>query len=148
MDIKKTGYFKAICGFALLCQLTAFGLEMLPDAVMLPFASGPNKWVTKTFSYFSLTPFGYAEYFPLLTGALTFTVIVFSAILLLKKNRDSKLRKTAFLCSIIAFILSAIPLFKYGTVYFSILNYTISALMLISAVSLALANRYTEKRRY
>jgi transcriptional regulator with XRE-family HTH domain len=139
ISIKNTN--KAIYSFVLLCQLTVLVLEMLPDVVMLPFASGPNKWVTKTFSYFSLTPFGYAEYFPLLTGVLTITVIVFCIISLMKKKRAPKLQNAAFMCSIIAIVLSFLPLFKYGEKYMSVINYTISALILISIILQAVANR-------
>lgn len=84
----------AIYSFVLLCQFTVLALEMLPDAVMMPFATGPNKWVTKAFSYFSLAPFGYADFFPLLTGVFTVAVTVLCTVSLVRKkpHQSSKMR--------------------------------------------------------
>ena len=144
VDIKNS--YRAMYSFLLLSQLTALILEMIPDALMLPFASGPNQWVTETFSYFSLTPFGYGEIAPVFTGALTIVAIVLSAINLLKVRKTFKLQNADFICAIIAFVLSILHLFKYGTAYMSFPNYAITALLLISVVLQAVVNRHIESK--
>ena len=132
---------KAVYGIALLCQLAALVLEVLPDGVILIFAPGPNERVTETFSYFSLTPFGYANFSPLPTGILTVAVIVLCAISLLKNLKATKLQNSAFICNVIALALSVMPLLLFGKEYMSTVSYTISALMLLSIVFQAVANR-------
>ena len=144
VDIKNS--YRAMYSFILLCQLTALILEMLPDALMLSFASGPNQWVTETFSYFSLTPFGYGEFAPVFTSVLTIVLIVLSAINLLKVRKIFKLQNADFICAIIAFVLSILHLFQYGTAYMSFPNYAITALLLISAVLQAVVNRHIESK--
>jgi hypothetical protein len=114
---------------------------MLPYGVVLIFASGPNERVTETFSYFSMTPFGYANFFPLLTGILTIAVIALCTISLIKKLRATRLKNAAFMCSIIAIVLSIMPLLLFGKEYMTVVSYIISALILISIVLQAVANR-------
>lgn len=137
---------RTMYGFILLSQVTALILEMLPDTLMVPFASGPNQWVTRTFSYFSLTPFGYAEFSPLLTGVLTIVITALSAVNLLKARNTGKLQNTDFICAIIAFVFSILHLFEYGTAYMFFPNYAISALLLLSVILQAVANRHIESK--
>ncbi|GEM_PF-97327 len=132
---------KVIYSIALLCQTAALILEMLPYGVVLIFASGPSERITETFSYFSLTPFGYANFFPLPTGILTIAVIIMCTISLIKKLKVSKYQNAAFMSSIIAAVLSVMPLLLFGKEYMSTISYTISALILISVILQALANR-------
>lgn len=132
---------KVIYSIALLCQIVGLILEMLPYGVVLIFASGPNERVTETFSYFSMTPFGYANFFPLPTGILTIAVIALCMISLLKKLRATRLKNAAFMCSIIAIVLSIMPLLLFGKEYMTAVSYIISALILISIVLQAVANR-------
>jgi len=145
VDIKNSS--KAMYSFILLSQLTALILEMLPDALMLPFASGPNQRVTETFSYFSLVPpFGSVEYAPIFTGVLTIAAAVLSGIHLLKARKTFKLQNADFICAIIALVLSILHLFNYGTAYMSFPGYAITALLLISVVLQAVANRHIERK--
>lgn len=138
---------KVVYGFALLCQLAALVLEALPNGVILIFASGPNERITETFSYFSMTPFGYANFFPLPTALLTVAVIVLCIVSLLKSLNVMKIQNAAFICSVIAIILSIMPLLLFGKEYMSAISYTISALMLLSIVFQAVANRHLNKAR-
>lgn len=131
--------------FTLLCQFTALALEMLPDAVKIPFAAGPNKWVANSFSYFSLTPVGYADFFPFLTGAFTVTAAVLCVVSLIRRGRMQKILNAAFICSVIDAALSIPILFKYGSAYTSALNYIISALIVISTFLQAVTNRHLAK---
>lgn len=145
-EINIKNSYRAMYSFILLSQVMALVFEMFPDALMLPFASGPNQWVTKTFSYFSLTPFGYAEFSPILTGVLTIIIIVLSAINLIQARKALKLQNADFICAIIAFVFSILHLLKYGAAYMSFPSYAISALILISAVVQAVANRRIESK--
>lgn len=145
-EINIKNSYRAMYSFILLSQVMALIFEMLPDALMLSFASGPNQWVTKTFSYFSLTPFGYAEFSPILTGVLTIIIIVLSAINLIQARKALKLQNADFICAIIAFVFSILHLLRYGAAYMSFPSYAISALILISAVLQAVANRRIESK--
>lgn len=141
-EINIKNSYRAMYSFILLSQVMALVFEMFPDALMLPFASGPNHWVTKTFSYFSLTPFGYAEFSPVLTGVLTIIIIALSAINLIQARKAAlKLQNADFICAIIAFVFSILHLLKYGAAYMSFPSYAISALILISTALQAVANR-------
>ncbi len=51
-------------------------LELLPYGAVCIFAASPTETIKKTFSYFSLTPFGYANFTPLLTALLTCLILV------------------------------------------------------------------------
>ena len=46
-------------------------LEALPMGAVCTFAISPTERVRETFSYFSLIPFGYANFAPLITAILT-----------------------------------------------------------------------------
>ena len=54
------------CGLSLLFLVSAFILELLPYGTVLPFAVT----LRRAFSYFGLTPFGYADFPPFLTALL------------------------------------------------------------------------------
>ena len=60
---------KKVC-LAVLPALTIV-LELLPLGAVCIFATSPTERVKETFSYFSLTPFGYANFAPLITAILT-----------------------------------------------------------------------------
>ena len=60
---------KKVC-LAVLPALTIV-LELLPFGAVCIFATSPTERVKETFSYFSLTPFGYANFAPLITAILT-----------------------------------------------------------------------------
>lgn len=132
---------KVMYSLALLCQVTAIVLEALPYSAVLIFAPGPNERITKTFSYFSLDPFGYANFFPLPTALLTVAVTALCLICLITKTGMLKLHKVAFICSMIAVVFSILPLLLLGGAYMSSAGYAISALLLVSVVFQALANR-------
>ena len=61
----------ALCAGALLALCTALALEIFGKGAVLIFADGPESRIVKNFSYFSLAPFGYANFWPFLTGRLT-----------------------------------------------------------------------------
>ena len=63
----------------LLLSIFAFAilvLELLPNGVVLNFANPEGAPWRKTYSYFSLTPFGYANFGPFITSVLTCILII------------------------------------------------------------------------
>ena len=67
---------KKVC-LAVLPALTIV-LELLPLGAVCIFATSPTERVKETFSYFSLTPFGYANFAPLITATLTVAIFLLS----------------------------------------------------------------------
>lgn len=126
---------------AILLQCAALILEILPIGAVMVFATGPTERVTELCSYFSLLPVGYANVTPLLTGILTASVILMGAIALFRFEKAPKLRKAVFICSIVSFLFSLVPLFLFGAVGMTAASYAISAAILMSACLQAVANR-------
>ena len=62
--------FLSIFAFAILV------LELLPNGVVLNFANPEGEPWRRTYSYFSLIPFGYANFGPFITAVLTCVLIV------------------------------------------------------------------------
>ena len=92
-------------------------LEILPYGAVCNFANPEGAPWRETFSYFSLTPFGYAHFSPFLTAVLT--CIVFSVLALYCFTGSKKVRSTAkaLLCAAVA--LSLCPLLL-GLRFFSV----------------------------
>lgn len=59
-------------------------LELLPNGVVLNFANPEGEPWRRTYSYFSLTPFGYANVGPFITAILTCILLVLVAVYLFK----------------------------------------------------------------
>ena len=77
-------------------------LEVLPLGAVCIFATSPTERVKETFSYFSLTPFGYANFAPLITATLTVAIFLLSLFSLKKKC----VLKALFVLSIITVVIS------------------------------------------
>ena len=71
----------------LLLSVVIILLEILPFGAVLNFATDSGETIRETFSYFSLVPFGYANFGPFLTSllssALLLLVLFYSVKLLL-----------------------------------------------------------------
>ena len=91
---------KKVC-LAVLPALTIV-LELLPLGAVCIFATSPTERVKETFSYFSLTPFGYANFAPLITATLTVAIFLLSLFSLKKKG----VLKALFVLSIITVVIS------------------------------------------
>ena len=137
MEARNKAYYSAAIGM----QCVALILEILPVGAVMVFAAGPGERVTKVFSYFSLLPVGYANVTPMLTGLLTIAVLLLGAIAIVRFGRSPKIRKAAFLCSVLAFLSSVVPLFLFGTVGMTAASYAVSGAIFLSACLQAVANR-------
>jgi len=76
---------KNIC---LIVILAVVILELLPYGAVLNFGNPDGEPFRKTFSYFSLTPFGYANLAPFMTAVLSVVILlhIIAAILCKTKN--------------------------------------------------------------
>ncbi|MCD8354902.1 MAG: helix-turn-helix domain-containing protein [Clostridiales bacterium] len=137
MKVTNKTYYLA----AVVLQCVALILEALPIGVVMVFATSPTERATKTYSYFSLLPLGYANVTPMLTGILTVVIIMLGVITLFKFEKTSNFRRKAFICSIIALIFSIIPLLQYGTAGMTTASYTVSGALALSICLQAVANR-------
>ena len=92
----------------LLFPIAAFILELLPMGAVCIFAPNPTDRVKETFSYFNLTPFGYANFGPFITAILT--CLLLAAIIAVKIKQNVKIRKCAFVISLVSAVTSLFPL--------------------------------------
>ena len=125
-----------------LCLLAALALELTPWGAVLNFArmaeDGTIGRFRETFSYFSLTPFGYANFFPLLTGVLTVILLLLALVQLLRPR--PRLGNALFVLDILGAAFSLLPLLL-GLDFFSAVGAAITAALGLAALCLALANR-------
>lgn len=114
--------------------------ELLPFGAVLRFMGDPETGEInrRTYSYFSLTPYGYANFGPLITAVLSTVLIVMLLILLFAKKPLIPLRTAALVISFIALAASLMPL-MYGLDYLSLPGAGITVLLLLAAVFECLA---------
>ena len=118
---------KKVC-LAVLPALTIV-LEALPLGAVCTFAPSPTERVRETFSYFSLIPFGYANFTPLITAILTVVILLLSLISLKKDSVFNAL----FVLSIITAIISLMPL-MYGLNNYSLVGALITIALVTESI--------------
>ena len=101
----------------------------MPCGTVCIFATSPTERVKETFSYFSLTPFGYANFAPLITATLTVAIFLLS-LFSLKKNG---ILKALFNLSIITVVISLLPL-MYGLNYYTLVGAFITVTLVIESI--------------
>ncbi len=121
----------------------ALVLELTPYGVILCFSrqaeDGGIGLYQERFSYFSLLPVGYGNFFPLLTGLLTAALLALS---LWRLRRDSRrIGGALFLGTALAAVFSLLPPVLFGAGYFSAVGGSITMCLLLSLGSVVLANR-------
>lgn len=99
-------------------------LELLPYGAVCNFANPNGDPWRETFSYFSLTPFGYANFSPFLTAVITCIVLVLLVIFALT-GKQGVARKAGNILPVAA-VLSLGPLL-FGISYYSLVGGLISA---------------------
>ena len=119
--------------FIMLCTtLIALILEILPYGAVCNFANPEGEPWRRTYSYFDLTPFGYANFAPFITAILTCALIILMVVSLIIKKQ---MRTPILAVSAIATVLSLAPLL-YGIRFFSVVGAFITvALALTTAVT-------------
>ena len=117
-------------------------LAALPQGVELRFMASPEEdipyYVTYA-PYFSLLPFGYANFGPLFTAVLTAVAFILSIIRLFFRSR--KLSAAAFVLSIIALVTSVMPLL-FGALTF--IGGAITALLALAGVLAGMLYKFTK----
>lgn len=111
---------------AVLLPIIAIILELLPYGAVLNFAPGPGETLRQTYSYFSLMPFGYANFGPFITALLTCVILLLTVVLLFKDSKG--IRKSIFVCSIIAIVTSLMPL-MFGFSYLTVVGACITVVL-------------------
>lgn len=104
--------------------------EALPNGVVLNFANPEGEPWRRTFSYFSLTPFGYADFAPFITAILTVMLLILSIIFLVKKKSINSVFK---IISGTTAVISVFPML-YGVEYITITGIVITVLLSINFV--------------
>lgn len=90
---------------SLCCMLISIILMALPFGVSMTFAPSPTERVTEYFSYFSMMPLGYGDWFPIITALLS--IFVFMLLLVdIKKVNTRRAVQTCLCTCIIVSLLS------------------------------------------
>ena len=113
-----------IIAFAILIVILV--LELLPYGAVLHFGNPEGEPFRATFSYFDLTPYGYANFGPFITAILTCVLLVLSIINLLVET--GKIKTIIKIVSLITFVISLAPLLVNC---YSVLGGAISVLLLL-----------------
>ena len=112
--MKKTRFLPLICPAAVLI------LELLPWGAALNFGQPDGETIRQTFSYFSLMPFGYANFWPLITAVLSCVLLIVSVCAVVRPSARA-LRTSANL-SAIATMTSIGSWVMFGFDYFTLVG--------------------------
>ena len=115
----------------MLCTtLIALVLEILPYGAICNFANPEGEPWRRTYSYFDLTPFGYANFAPFIVALLTCVLIILIVVSFVSKK---EMKAPILAVSAIATVLSLAPLL-YGIRFFSVVGALISVALAITTV--------------
>lgn len=128
--MKKSLFYKLTIIILLIIVLI---LEILPNGAVLNFSTSQGELTRKTYSYFSLTPFGYANFGPFLTAISTVLLLLLMLLFLLKEN--SLIFKTINFISVASLTFSLLPLIQ-DIKYFSVTGIFISLILAIEILIL------------
>lgn len=110
----------------LISPIAALILEIIPYGAVCVFAADEGERIRQTFSYFDLTPFGYANFGPFITAILTCALFVLAVIYVLKQSKG--LNTAIMNISGVATATSLMPLL-YGIDFFSVVGAVITVLL-------------------
>ena len=94
-------------------------LEILPYGAVCNFAKPEGEPWRKTYSYFDLTPFGYANFAPLLTAIITCLIFLLIVVYCIKGNVRTVIKARNIMY--VAVVMSLGPL-AFGVRYFSLVG--------------------------
>lgn len=125
----------------MLCTtLIALVLEILPYGAVCNFANPEGEPWRRTYSYFDLTPFGYANFSPFIVALLTCVLIILIIVAIASKKT---MRTPILAVSAIATVLSLAPLL-YGIRFFSVVGAFISVALAATTVIAFVNNNNNE----
>lgn len=123
-----------------LCALgTAIILEALPYGAVLKFAPGPNISKLAYYSYFSLVPFGYANFAPFITAFLTVMLTVWTLVVFFVSRKVKGARNALFIAITVTAVISVCPA-VFGIDYITGIGVGITVLLAAATVFRAAAN--------
>ena len=109
--------------------IIAIILEILPYGAICNFATFEGEISRHTYSYFDLTPFGYANFGPLITAVLSCVLLLLALVVIFKQ---SKVLETIIkVISGIAIVTSLMPL-MLGIRFFSVIGALISLVLTLN----------------
>ena len=119
----------------LLLPMITLVLEMLPYGAVCNFADGPGNTIRQTFSYFSLVPFGYANFTPLITAIITCIIFVLLIVYVVSNKVvfANKAKNILYVC-----ILFSLGQLIFGLNYFSVVAGLITVSLIMELVFLTL----------
>lgn len=140
---KKVVLFKSL---SLAMLIAALVLEALPFGAALMFVINPETTEIKMeyYSYFDFTPFGYANFAPLVTAILTVILTALCVALIFIKRQPKELRAAQFGGTLAAAVISVCPIF-YGIQYVTLTGVFITVALAASAVFCAISNAVVKK---
>ena len=106
-------------------------LEILPYGAVCNFANPNGEPWRKTFSYFDMTPFGYANFAPLLTAVAT--CLILALLVAYCISGSTSIASTIKIALLVAVVISLCPLL-FGITYFSFVG---------ALITLSLAAEFT-----
>ena len=115
----------------LIANILTLCFEIFAKGAVCIFAT-PEKTIPEYFSYFSLTPYGYANFGPFITAIFTCLLFVFAVLMFTPLS--VKIKKAVKIVSLISVITSFLPLIMFGFRYFNIYSYIISALLVVQFI--------------
>lgn len=121
--MKKTKLFGLILSIAVLI------LELLPFGAVLNFAADDGETFRRTYSYFSLTPYGYANFGPFITAVLSLVLLILFTFAVIKKD-TRRLWGTICIISSISVLTSLLPLITSGINGTSVVGLFISLILI------------------
>ena len=116
--------------FLLCTSAIAVVLEALPYGAVLKFANPEGESWRRTYSYFSLTPFGYANFSPLIVALLTCAIL---ALVIISVFSKMKVRIPLIIVSAVATVLSLVPILL-GIDYFTLTGVFVFIALLVTTV--------------
>lgn len=106
--------------------VVSFILELLPNGVVLRFANPEGEPWVNTYSHFDMTPFGYANFGPLVAAVLTCVLLVLAVIYFFKprKGLNTAIMNVSGFATVGAFA----PL-MFGTNYLTVIGIIVGILL-------------------
>jgi hypothetical protein len=119
-----------------ICPAAAVLLETLPWGAVLNFGQPDGEPFRETFSYFSLTPFGYANFWPLITAVLSCALLILSVIAAIRPS--TRLLRASGNVSAVAALVSVGSWVMFGFDYFTLIGGGITLVLVLHTVLTAL----------
>ena len=106
-------------------------LEILPYGAVCNFANPEGSPWRETYSYFNLTPFGYANVAPLITAIVTCIILMLTTVYIITGKK--RIANTINVTTIIGAVISLGPL-VFGINYFSLVGLLITVSLILEAL--------------